>query len=77
MIDCNYQCWLIEVNTNPCIEVNCSVLANVIPQMLDNAFVIGLDANINHPQGKIKLAYNNYLEENKFELVFDEAVDGY
>jgi hypothetical protein len=34
--------------------------------MLDNALVIGLDANISPPEGKIKIIHNNYLESNKF-----------
>ena len=71
MIDENYQCWLIEVNTNPCIEVNCKVLANIVPTMLDNAFTIGLDTVMTPPAGKPKVQVNNYMMENKFELVFD------
>ena len=72
MIDENLKCWLIEVNTNPCIEVNCKVLANIVPQMLDNSLVIGLDSLVNPTTGKnYKLQHNNYLAENKFELVFD------
>ena len=26
MIDNNYKPWLIEINTNPCLEVSCPVL---------------------------------------------------
>lgn len=76
MIDESYKCWLIEVNTNPCIEVNCSVLANVIPGMLENAFAIGLDCLVAPPIGKLKINHNNYLLQNKFELLFDEQVHG-
>jgi tubulin monoglycylase TTLL3/8 len=61
MIDEDYKCWLIEVNTNPCIEVNCPVLAAVIPGMLDNAFTVGLDGLISPPIGKVKVAQGNYL----------------
>lgn len=76
MIDSDCRCWLIEVNTNPCIEVNCAVLAAVIPGMLDNAFTIGLDTNF-LPSGLcLKNPPDNYLESNKFELVFDEVTDG-
>ena len=66
MIDENLKCWLIQVNTNPCIEVNCKVLANIVPQMLDNSLTIGLDALINPPIGKAKPHCNNYLVENQF-----------
>jgi len=62
---------LIEVNTNPSIEVNCPVLSAVIPSMLDNALTIGLDSLVTPPIGKAKINQNSYLFENKFELVFD------
>lgn len=38
MIDINFKPWLIEVNTNPCLELSSPVLAKIIPEMLDNAF---------------------------------------
>ena len=34
MIDKEFKPWLIEVNYNPCLEVNCHVLERVIPGML-------------------------------------------
>ena len=43
MIDDNCKVWLIEVNTNPCLELSSPVLARIIPQMLDNAFRIAVD----------------------------------
>jgi hypothetical protein len=66
MVDHECRCWLIEVNTNPCIEVNCAVLAAVIPGMLDNALAISLDTNFLPSEGKMKALPNNYLENNKF-----------
>lgn len=38
MIDSDFRPWLIEVNTNPCLELSSPVLSRVIPRMLDNAF---------------------------------------
>ena len=38
MIDANFKPWLIEINTNPCLEMNCPVLDRVIPSMIENAF---------------------------------------
>lgn len=34
MIDINYGVWLIEVNTNPCLELSSKLLARVIPTMV-------------------------------------------
>lgn len=38
MIDADLRPWLIEVNTNPCLELSSPVLSRIIPSMLDNAF---------------------------------------
>ena len=31
MIDENFRVWLIEINTNPCLELGCPVLNRIIP----------------------------------------------
>jgi tubulin polyglutamylase TTLL1/tubulin monoglycylase TTLL3/8 len=38
MIDQQFRVWLIEVNTNPCLETTSPILQKIIPQMIDNAF---------------------------------------
>lgn len=38
LIDQDFQPWLIEVNTNPCLEISCPIIGKIIPKMLDNAF---------------------------------------
>ena len=43
MIDENFQVYLIECNTNPCLEICCPLLARIIPELLDNSFRIALD----------------------------------
>jgi tubulin polyglutamylase TTLL1 len=37
MIDANYNVWLIEVNSNPCLELSCPLLGFIIPKMVENA----------------------------------------
>ena len=37
MIDEDMKPWLIEVNTNPCLELSSPYLARLIPSMLENA----------------------------------------
>lgn len=43
MIDSEMSPWLIEVNTNPCLEESNQLLKNLIPRMLDDAFKLTLD----------------------------------
>lgn len=38
MIDDNFKVWLIEVNTNPCLELSCPLLARIIPALIENLF---------------------------------------
>jgi D-alanine-D-alanine ligase-like ATP-grasp enzyme len=38
MIDENYSVWLIEINTNPCLETTCPVLNKIIPRFIENTF---------------------------------------
>lgn len=34
MIDANLEVWLIEINTNPCLELSCPLLGCIIPKMV-------------------------------------------
>ena len=43
MIDTNYDVWLIEVNTNPCLEISSKLLARLIPTMVEQALRLTLD----------------------------------
>ncbi len=43
MIDSEFVPWLIEVNTNPCLELACPLLTRIIPQMVDQALRLTLD----------------------------------
>jgi len=43
MIDEDLRPWLIEVNTNPCLEESSTLLKQLIPLMLDDAFKLTLD----------------------------------
>lgn len=37
MIDADLEVWLIEINTNPCLELSCPLLGAIIPKMVENA----------------------------------------
>lgn len=43
MIDTMLKPWLIEVNTNPCLEESSKLLQTLLPRMLDDAFRLTLD----------------------------------
>ena len=43
MVDGSNELWLIEVNTNPSLELSNKWLATIIPRMLDDCFKLTLD----------------------------------
>lgn len=86
MIDENFKVYLIEVNTNPALTICCPLMSRLIPQMLHDAFrqsfvlisfSIALDPLFPPPEGAYKKqAALDLIHENRFELVFDDRVDG-
>ena len=76
MIDEQLKVWLIEVNTNPCLELSSTYLARLIPQMLDNAFRIVLDPYFPEPVEKKQLQWTSQVFQNRFELVFSSTERG-
>jgi hypothetical protein len=43
MIDEMGHPWLIEVNTNPCLDESSKLLKTLLPRMLDDAFKLTID----------------------------------
>ena len=43
MIDNKYKPWLIEINTNPCLEVVGTVLSRIIPNLIEQTLRIAVD----------------------------------
>ena len=78
MIDENFKVFLIEVNTNPCLELSSPLLARLIPSMVENAIRLAVDPIFPPPEpfSQRKHVVNELCPENKFELIFDEKVDG-
>lgn len=53
MVDQDFTVWLIEVNTNPCLDESSKLLKSLLPRMLDDAFKLTLDKVFpvsNYPQ---------------------------
>ena len=66
MIDEALRPWLIEVNTNPCLEESNQLLKYLIPRMLDDAFKLTLDI-IFPPMAAHKIAEALATEESNNE----------
>ena len=43
MLDSSKNVWLIEVNTNPCIEESSKLLKTLLPRMVDDLFKLTID----------------------------------
>jgi hypothetical protein len=54
ILDEDFNVWLIEVNTNPCLEEASPLLEMLLPRMLDDAFSLTID--VLFPRFPTKLA---------------------
>ena len=43
LVDSQYQTWLLEVNTNPCLEESCPYLQQLLPRMINDALKLTVD----------------------------------
>jgi len=43
MLDEDFKVYLIEVNTNPCLETSAPILQKLITDMVDSAFRVAID----------------------------------
>jgi glutathione synthase/RimK-type ligase-like ATP-grasp enzyme len=55
MLDTDFRVYLIEVNTNPCLETGTTLMSKIFGQMLDSAFQIALDPLYRPPDLKIRM----------------------
>lgn len=77
MVDCNSKPWLIEINTNPCIEETSKLLRTLLPRMLDDAFKLTLDVHyppiqLEQPPSTTAYPVEGYSDqENMWQLVYN------
>ena len=67
IIDAELKPWLIEVNTNPCIEESSPLLGQLIPRMLDDGLKITLDLMTNSKSEGVFQVDDYADEENMWE----------
>ena len=51
IIDEDFNTWMIEVNTNPCLEESSSLLKMLLPRMVENMLELSVDSLFNHYKG--------------------------
>ncbi|EGR27130.1 tubulin-tyrosine ligase family protein, putative [Ichthyophthirius multifiliis] len=61
-IDEDFKVWLIEINSNPCLEESNFYLSQLMPRMIDDMFKISLDQLFTKPNG-----YANKIQQ-KFTI---------
>ena len=77
MIDESFKVYLIEANINPCLSVNSSFSSRFITNLVDNTFRIAIDPLFPPPpEFAAKRSSLEILPEIKYELIFDQRVDG-
>ena len=43
ILDSDFNSWLIEANTNPCLEESSDILKTLLPRMVNDAFKLTID----------------------------------
>ena len=65
IVDSDFNIWLIEVNTNPCLEESSKVLRMLLPRMINDALKLTVDVIFPPPIQSPRLAYpvTNYNDQ--------------
>ena len=54
ILDEDLNTWMIEVNTNPCLEESSSILKMLLPRMVEDMLCLSVDALFNHYKGMMR-----------------------
>lgn len=73
MLDVDFKVYLIEVNTNPCLETTCTVLQKIITDVVDSGMRIALDPLFPPPNQQKRM--NTQISVIQWQLSFDEQLD--
>ena len=74
MMDCDFNVWLIEVNTNPCLEDSSVYLSKLLRRMLDDAFKLTVD--VSFPRKHLKKTKTSSHYERQLEQACKAAAQG-
>ena len=73
MLDENFKVYLIEVNTNPCLETSCPLLQKIITDVVDSGMKVALDPL--YPPPNLQKRMNTQISVIQWQLCFDEESD--
>jgi hypothetical protein len=76
MMDEDLNVWLIEANTNPCLELSGAYLSRLIPAMIENALKVAVDPLF--PPPPVPPSKKHQVPDamdNKFEIIYNERED--
>ena len=65
LVDINLKVWLIEVNTNPCLEESCKILTIYLHRMINDALKLTVDLTFPPRRG---MGPYNMQEINMFKM---------
>lgn len=79
MVDDSFKSYLIEVNTNPCLEFACPLLTEIISSVIENTFRVAVDSVFPPPKPKYRTPHCQEAidiiesEPVKFHQIFPEV----
>ena len=74
MLDCDFNLFLIEINTNPGLEISSPWIKIVVPRMLDDALRLTIDKVFEPVYDFSKNYKDNFTEEQK-KLLIDSKIE--
>ena len=73
MLDDNFKVYLIEANTNPCLETTCPILHKVITEVVDTGLRLALDPLFPPPNFSKRMSQQ--VPVTPWELSYDSKLD--
>ena len=74
ILDENFNTWLIEVNTNPCLETtSCPLMQKLIPQMVDQSFKIAVDPFLRGKDQQYSICQEMSIQELNYEMIYSNC----
>lgn len=72
LIDKKFNVWLIECNKNPSIEICCSLLNRLVPNMIENLITVAIDPHFPPNERRAVKEESEWVNERfNFEMLSD------